>query len=189
MITFHFVEQGSEQWHIDRNDMYTGSGAEKTLKFGAIEYSRSKPTGFGGNFWTKRGHLLEDEAVELYETITKTKILRNDKGIKVGYITNSKYPGCLYSPDGVPPLPIIEVKCFDVPAHMELINGNIPMKIEAQVQFGLMISERPYAHLIPYNPKIEDPKKAFKIITIKANKAVHANFKRILTKPKTLERV
>lgn len=187
MITFHFVEQGSEQWHIDRYHKYTGSNADKLLgMFGATEYAQAVESSFHGNYWTKRGHILEDEAVELYEQITQTKILRDDRGIKVGYITNDDFPDSLYSPDGVPPVPILEVKCFDIPQHMKLIKAktveDLPLKIKAQVYYGLTISKRPYAHLVPYNPDVEDPKDAFKIITIKADRDITNNFKRILSK-------
>lgn len=199
MITMHFVEQGSDQWKIDRVGNYTGSNSDKLLgSFGATEYAKAVEDSFKGNFWTKRGHVLEDQAVELYEAITGTKILRDENGIKVGYITNSKYPKSLYSPDGVPPISILEIKCFDIPQHLQLINAkredDLPLKIRSQVHYGLTISEQPYAHLVPYNPifskkKLDDgsdnpyydPIKAFKIITIKANKNIQSNFKRILS--------
>lgn len=194
-VAFHFVEQGSEQWHADREangGMYTGSNADKLLgSHGVYEYAKAVRSGFGGNFWTKRGHVLEDEAIELYESITGTKILRDEHGVKVGYITNSKYPRCLYSPDGVSPVPIVEVKCFDVKQHLQLINAksehDLPLKLRAQVHFGLTISERPFAHLVPYCPK-RDPDtnepllpvdQQFRIITIRANRAIQANFRRI----------
>lgn len=187
MITFHYVEQGSEQWKIDRDGFYTGSNADKLLgSFGASEYAKAVNGSFSGNFWTRRGHLLEDEAVELYETITNTKIDRDENEVKVGYIKNSKYPKSLYSPDGVPPIPILEIKCFNVDKHLELVRAktedDIPRKIRAQIHYGLTISERPYAHLVPYNPSPDlSPEDQFRIITIKANRNIQANFRRILS--------
>lgn len=192
MIAYHYVEQGSKQWKIDRVGKYTGSNAEKLLgSFGASEYAKAIEDSFRGNFWTKRGHALEDEAIEIYEAITKTKILRNEDGLKVGYITNSKYLNCLYSPDGLPPIPILEVKCFDIEKHLQLIHAktedDIPLKIRAQCHYGTLIGERPYAHLVPYNPSKElAVKDQFRIITIKANKNIQNNFKRILTERVTV---
>ena len=191
MITFHYVEQGSEQWHIDREDKYTGSNADKLLGgIGVHDYAKAKKSEFKGTFWTKRGHALEDQAVQLYERIHAVSVDRP------GYITNSKYSDCLYSPDAVDQIPIIEVKSFDIPQHLKLIESHkehdLPLKIRAQIHWGLFISERAYAILIPFNPvfskkeidgipnKLYDPKKAYKEIIIKRNKDINANFKRIL---------
>lgn len=181
MITIHDVEQGSDEWHELREGKYTGSNAYKLLgSFGANEYAKAIQTGFKGSFWTKRGHVLEEEAVELYEKIYKVQVARP------GFVTNSKYPGCLYSPDGLPPIPLLEVKCFDIPQHLELVNAktedDIPFKIRAQIHYGLLICERPYAHLAAYNPSQKlMVKQKFRVITIKRSPAIAANFKRILT--------
>lgn len=194
-VHFHFIEQGSDEWLEARKGMYTGSNSYKLLgNLGWVEYAKAIASDFKGNFWTKRGHLLEDEAIELYEQITGTKVLRDETGTKVGFITNDKYIRCLYSPDGVPPVPLLEVKSFSPINHLKLINGDIDLKIMAQIQYGLTISERPYAELLPYNPmfakrkildeatdelvdnKLYDPSKAFKIIRVPRNKAAIANF-------------
>lgn len=180
MIEYHYVEQGSEEWLKIREGKYTGSNADKLLTtFGANEYAKAKLSTFSGNFWTKRGHLLEEEAVDLYEKIYKVKVDRP------GFVTNSKYPECLYSPDGLPPIPLLEVKSFDIPQHLVLIKAksedDIPLKIRAQIHYGLLICERPYGHLIAYNPSDQlEVKDKFKVITIKRNPAIAANFKRIL---------
>lgn len=179
MIQLHDVEQGSSDWLELRAGLYTGSNADKLLKFGAIDYSLTESGKFRGNFWTKRGHILEAEAIELYEQITKRQVDRP------GFVTNSAYPGTGYSPDGLLPDRLIEVKCFDINKHFDLILGNIPLKVLAQIHFGLLICEMPQADLIAYNPTVEDPKQAFKIINIKANRNVQANFKRILSKERT----
>lgn len=182
MITIHQVEQGSDAWLELRRDLYTGNNADKLLSFseskkiidGVVSsYALNEITGFRGNFYTKRGHLLEDEAIEIYEAITKTAVDRP------GFVTNDRFPTCGYSPDGLAPAPLIEIKCFTEEKHMKLIDGNIPLKILAQIHFGMLITERPFAHLIPYNPKLDD-KMAFKIITIKTNRKIQNNFKRIL---------
>lgn len=193
MVIVHDVEQGSEAWLKLREGLYTGSNADKLLSYATsfkiiagerIAYALTELSKFGGNFWTKRGHLLEDEAIALYEDIKHVVVARP------GMITNTKYPGCGYSPDGWPPIPLLEVKCFDVKKHMELIRGRIPLKVLAQIHFGLLITERPYAELIAYCPR-RDPetgeyllpiKDQFKIIRINRSPAILANFRRILKK-------
>ncbi|HEX4201340.1 MAG TPA: YqaJ viral recombinase family protein [Chthoniobacterales bacterium] len=175
MITVHEVEQGSDEWQELRAGKYTGSNAHKLLRHGAGTYALTEQNGFGGNFWTKRGHLLETEAVELYERIARVSVDRP------GFVTNDRYPRCGYSPDGlVLERALLEVKCFDEPKHLKLIAGDISLEILAQVHFGMLICERKIAYLLPYNPKLE-PRKAFKIIPIKFNRAIANNFKRILS--------
>lgn len=193
MIQLHKLDQGSEEWLQLRADHYTGSGADKLLSHAdkikivdgvASAYSLAEITGFGGNFWTNRGHILEEEAVELYEAITGTEVDRS-----VGFITNDRFPTCGYSPDGLPPVPLLEIKSFDKPHHMQLINAkresDIPLKIRAQVHFGLLISGRKLAHLVPYNPNL-DPEVAFKIIPIRANRNIQRNFIRLLAPRKVM---
>lgn len=175
MITLHRVEQGSKAWRELRADLYTGSNADKVLKFGAIDYSLTDNEEWQGNFWTRRGHILEDEAIELYEQIMDIKVDR------VGFVTNSKYPTAGYSPDGLAPIQLIEVKCFDIPEHKKLIRGDINLKILAQCHFGQLITELPYVHLLAYNPsKKLDVLDQFKIITINPKRAIQQNFRRRL---------
>lgn len=187
MVTIHRVEQGTPEWLALRAGKYTGSGADKVLKFGAIPYSLANSSDFKGNFWTKRGHILEEEAIYLYEQITKNAVDRP------GFITNSKYPSAGYSPDGLAGATLIEVKCFDVKAHQELLNVkkfiDIPLKITAQIFFGLLIAELPQAVLLAYNPSKDENgqpvfavKDQLRIITIKAQPRIAANFRRILKK-------
>jgi hypothetical protein len=179
-IHYHYVKQGTQEWHDAREGMYTGSNAYKLLSsMNIIEYAKAIQSGFGGNFWTKRGHVLENEAIGLYEAI---------KGVTVdrpGFITNDKYPGFLYSPDGIAPLPLLEVKCFSPPQHRKLLDNNIDFKILAQVHYGLVITEKPLAALLPYNPG-KDPetgqpyfaiKDQFRIIPIMPNRNIANNFK------------
>jgi hypothetical protein len=179
MIKIHDVEQGTPEWHELRAGKYTGSNAHKLLRFGTIDYSKSANTGFKGNFYTKRGHILEAEAIELYEAIHRCTVSRP------GFVTNSDYPTCGYSPDGICESVavtgniLIEVKCFNATRHLTIAKGEIPVEIMAQIQFGLFISGIREARLILYNPEL-DPQQAFKTLPIKANRNIHSNFKRIL---------
>lgn len=177
MITLHNVEQGSPEWHALREGLYTGEKAHLLLKYGKIDYALNHLNTFKGNRWTERGHLLEGEAIELYEKIRQINVLRP------GFVTNDKYPDMGYSPDFLDSA-LGEVKCFDEPNHMELIRAkrqdDIPLKILAQIYFGLVITELPLAYLIPYNPKIKEVKDRFKIIEIKPKRVIINNFNKIM---------
>jgi hypothetical protein len=202
-IKLHNVQQGSNGWIQLRADLYTGQNAQLLLNFHdhikiingvASAYALNEITGFNGNFYTKRGHLLEDEAIDLYQQITKSEGIRFEGGDKVGFVTNTKFPTCGYSPDDIYPDHTLEVKAFKEKLHLQLIEGKIPMKILAQIHFGLLICEKQFCDFIPYNPRFAkkyidgepnksyDPKLAFKIIRINRNPRIAANFKRILTK-------
>jgi hypothetical protein len=171
VITIHRIKQGSDEWQAIRDGLYTGTSAEKLLRFGAIDYSLTARSDFSGNFFTKRGHLLEDEAVELYETVYETVVDRP------GFVTNSLFPTCGYSPDGLDGAYLIEVKCFDVKGHMEIVNGNVPFKVVAQIHFGMLICGKRKARLIAYNPKIENDDMALHIVEYRRNPAIDKNFK------------
>lgn len=174
IITVHNVEQGTEEWHQAREGKFTGSNAHKLLgSFGASEYAKAIESSFKGNFFTKRGHILEDETIEIYEAITGRTIERP------GFVTNSNYPACLYSPDGLDGDHVIEVKCFGEKPHMEIFKGDIPIKILAQVHFGMLICGKKKAKLVIYNPEL-DTEYAYKVIDIPFNRNIQNNFKRIL---------
>ncbi len=186
MVTIHDVKQGDEVWHELRSGKYTGQNADKLLAYSASikvvngvasSYALTEITGFSGNFFTRRGHYLEDEALELYAEITGHTVSRP------GFVTNDQYPDCGYSPDGhddeleIP----LEVKAFEREKHLKMYRGDIPMKIRAQIHFGQFIWEKKGARLLIYNPEL-DPKQAFKIIDIPYNQNIQNNFKRILGK-------
>lgn len=185
-IQYHNVEQGSAEWLRLRENQFTGSNAYKLLtSFGAGSWAKSTPSEFKGNFYTKRGHLLEDRAIELYERIRDCKVDHT------GFVTNSKIKGCLYSPDGFRPDRTIEVKCFKPENHLEAIKYQ-SLSIKAQVYFGQLIMEKPLTDLILYCPKPKewDEKKQgvwpvpvdkmLVIITIERDPAIERNFKRII---------
>lgn len=185
MITLHDVEQGTDEWHKLREDLYTGSGADKLLKFSghikvvdgvASPYGITEITGFGGNFHTKRGHILEDEAIELYQRIRKKIGIRFENDRKVGFVTNSKFPNCGYSPDDIYPDRTVEVKAFIEEKHMLMFNGELPLKVLSQCHFGMLICGKKICDLLIYNPDLE-ARQAFKIITIRWNPAIARNFR------------
>lgn len=183
MIHVYDCAQGSEEWHRLRSGKYTGTSAHKLLRYGAIEYALTEQSSFGGNFYTKRGHILEDEAINLYERLTGRHVDRP------GFVTNDRFPDAGYSPDGLADLPLIECKAFNKKKHLSIYYGEPPFEVLAQIHFGLTICERKLAHLLIYNPDFAkkndpdyNPKLALKIIEIKYNRNIANNFKRILGK-------
>ena len=199
MITIHKVEQGSEEWKILRADLYTGTAAEKLLQYSgsvkivngvASAYALTEITGFAGNFFTKRGHLLEDQAIALYKKINRCEVMVSPEA---GFVTNSKYPTCGYSPDGLRTDRTLECKAFNKEKHMKMFRGDIPLKVLAQCYFGMLIFGKKICDLIIYNPDFAkktlpdgsvnpdyNPKYAIKIITIRHKPSIASNFKRIL---------
>jgi hypothetical protein len=201
VITIHQLQQGTPEWHSIRTGLYTGSNADKVLRFAssvkvvdgvASGYSITELSGFGGNFYTERGHILEDEALDIYAQITGHSLSRP------GFVTNSEFPTCGYSPDGhddVLDIPL-EVKCFNKKKHLEMFNGDVEVKILAQIHFGQLVWEKRGARLLIYNPDFAkkeidgfpnpdyDPGKAFKIIEVPYNQNIENNFKRILANGK-----
>jgi hypothetical protein len=169
MLTLHNIEQRSAEWHKLREGRFTASNAGKLLEFGP--HKALEPSTFTGNKWTERGLILEPEAIELYERVKQIDVLH------VGFVTNSHYPNCGASPDGLTDR-LIEVKCFEKDKHLSINLETIPFEVMAQLQFGMMICEMETADLVLYNPDV-DAKDALKIISVERDIRI---FNRILEK-------
>lgn len=165
------IEQGSEEWHAMRKNKISGSTAEKLLGKGVpnLKSFNDDSSSFGGNFATKRGHLLETEAIELYEAINGVKVSQT------GFVLNDKYPNAIYSPDGYMDDRTIEVKCFLPKAHLEAVKRP-SLKILAQCYFGQIVLEKDMTDLVLYCPKEEIPLEQKLVIkSIEKKEKVHAN--------------
>ena len=174
-ITKHNVTQGTEEWHKLREPLYTGSNAYKLLITKDKNYAKAGGQSWGGNFSTRRGHTLEHQAIKLYEAIKDTEVEQ------VGFVTNDKYPGCGYSPDGLVPDRTIEVKAFN-DERQKANAKELEMEIMAQVQFGQLICGVKLTDVLLYNPDadVKNIKDKLIIKTVKRNPAIHANFIRRL---------
>ena len=191
MVTVHDVQQGSDIWHKLREGLYTGADADKLLVHGKsikivdgviMGYGQNEVSTFRGNFYTKRGHILEDQAIDFYQDINGIYVPRP------GFVTNDRFPHCGYSPDGYPPDRNLEVKAFNMKKHLALYKGDIPLKILAQIYFGLVISEKTFAELVIINPDFAkriidgvqnpnyNPKLAYKAIPIKLTYSIKKHF-------------
>jgi hypothetical protein len=174
MVTYHGVFQGTPEWHDIRKGKITASNAKILLTKGANE-AVNQDNNFKGNYYTSRGHTLESEAIELYEQIIQMRVAQ------VGFVTNDKYPNCGYSPDGILPDRIIEVKAFNESKHLASHN-DIPFDVMAQIQFGLMISEMPVGVLVLYNPDINNIDQNLLLKVIPRDDKIIANIERKLSK-------
>jgi hypothetical protein len=170
MLITHQVKQGTDEWHALRLQYpHTASLAGVLLAKGKNAASNTQGS-HGSGFWAQRGHILEDEAIEVYEAVYGVKVERP------GFITNDKYPDAGYSPDAMLPTVAIEVKCFAEARHLECLKIT-PLEVYAQVQFGLMIAELDMAHLVHYNPDIADSKLCFRVIEVPRDEKLIERFK------------
>ena len=171
--TYHHIVQRSIEWFkLKQLHPLSASRAGDLLTFGAKKLLDFPEKKFNGNYWTNRGQLLEKPAIELYEQV------KNVKTKSIGFITNSNYKLCGYSPDNYLKDRFIEVKCFNDRKHLNL-RYEIPFEVIAQVQFGMMIGEKGLCDLIGYNPDLE-PEDCLIIITIERDERVIKNIKRQL---------
>lgn len=168
------VKQNTPEWIKLRQSHVTGSNADTLLTRGLPAALKANLSEFNGNFFTKRGHILEDEAIELYEAIHDCKVERP------GFVINDKWPSAGCSPDGIDDwLVLLEVKAFAERKHLEIMDiDTIPFKIMAQLQWNMMITELELARLILYNPDVEDNKLAYREIEVAANPRIQANMLR-----------
>jgi hypothetical protein len=149
MIRYYNFEQRSEKWYAYRKDKWTGSVALDLLS------GKTTPPEYVpfDNKYMQRGRILEPLAAEAYEHKTGNKMAH------FGFVTNSKYPHAGYSPDGIEPDTVDEIKCMNVEKHMAIGTGKMPMPSDyiAQTHFGLVITELHKIRFILYNPDAEIP--------------------------------
>lgn len=172
-ILIHDLEQGSKKWLKLRSNLVTGSQALALLTRGAKKAIENNQKEFAGNFWTKRGHLLEEQSIELYERITGIDVFR------AGFVTNNKYPNAGYSPDGITDI-VLESKSFGEEKHLSINKEeDLPPEIIAQVQFGMLITELKGAEVLLYHPPRGKVTKeqSYKRIFVKPSKAIQDNIK------------
>lgn len=171
MIVMHNdPKQGSDDWLKLREGKVTGSIADNLLLNGLDEALKQNYARFKGNYYTQRGHILEEEAIEIYEHIHGVEVARPS------FATNNNYPNSLCSPDGIDREYLLEVKCFGEVRHNSIrIAADIPFKIMAQLQFNMMITGLKSTILIMYNPDLEDVDEAYREIVVKADPKIQAN--------------
>lgn len=150
------VKQGTDEWLQLRAGKVTGTDAYSLIRGKSIEeiLDTKSHSHFKGNYYTRRGHILEDEAKEIYTQAY-------EKVENAGFITNDKYPQAGYSPDGlVGEDGLVECKAFQPARHLKVYK-NLDASILAQIQFGLFVSERKWCDLILYNPDMPEVEQCF----------------------------
>ena len=165
------IPQGSPEWHNIRAGLITGTDAFALLNGKSREQILADKTNnsFKGNYYTRRGHILEGEAREIYSQIY-------EKVNEMGFITNDLIPWAGYSPDGlIGKDGLWECKSFLEKRHL-YVYENLDAAIIAQIQFGLMVTEREWCDLTLYNPDIEDISKQFLVKRIFKNPEIHKRF-------------
>jgi putative phage-type endonuclease len=172
MLTLHNVEQRTKEWHALRSGLITASSAGKLLTSGKETVLNQEP--IPDNYWLQRGRILEKDALEVYSKIRDVDVL------EVGFVTNSDYPGCGASPDGIVD-GLIEIKCFSNKKHLSIDKDNIPFDTMAQIQFSLMVCELDYCDLVLYNPDVETSE-AFKVVHVFRDEKIITNIEKKLYK-------
>lgn len=160
MITIHKISQGSQEWLKLRETHITASHALLLLKKGVNACLSSNKAGFGGNYYTKRGHILEQQSQEIFEQVYDLPT------INYGFVTNDKYTGCGASPDWVVPMQAVaENKSYDKEKHLACIK-ELPNDVYCQTQFNMMLLELDIGYPCFYNPDIDNQAKCFKRFTV-----------------------
>lgn len=176
------LEQGSNEWFELRKTRISATDAYDLLNEKPIEQilADKQADTFAGSFATERGHLLEDEARKLYADYNEVEVKQ------AGAIINDKFPNALCSPDGVLEEGLIEIKCFGKEHHEDAIE-NLDAHLVAQINFQLLISERPWVDFVSYNPEENDLDKAFNIQRIYPDEELQQKLKELLLNPTTLD--
>lgn len=166
------IKQNSPEWLKEREKYVTGSVSDILLTQGVDAALRKNAEHFRGNFYTQRGHILEDECIEVYESIHGVKVDRP------GMVRNDDFEGAACSPDGIDGIYLLEVKAFNEKRHNEIKSVNtIPMKIMAQLQFNMMICGLKESKLLLYNPDCDQPEDCYRELRVRANPRIQGNFK------------
>lgn len=157
MLEIFNFEQGTPEWHAIRCGIATAScfsdilakGAGKTRRTYMLKLAGERITGNPSDSYSnanmERGHEQEDVARSLYVEHSGNAV------VKCGFMKD-EYLG--YSPDGlVGDDGLIEIKTKF--AHLQaavLLDDKVPSEHIAQIQGGLMISNRKFLDFVSYCP-------------------------------------
>jgi len=167
MIIYHSVKQGTPEWLELRKGLWTGSKAIRLLQNKPYVEERQ----WEGNYYTKRGQVLEKLAIAEYEREYKCFVSRP------GFVTNTVYPSAGYSPDGIDQATLLEVKCLNGTNHEKLASGDIPLEYLVQVYFGMIITGKRKAKILAYNPEYSQ---SLTVINVTYDKKIGNNIRKKL---------
>lgn len=162
MIIVDNVQQGDPEWHLTHGSVPTASCFNKiiTTKGGPSSQQSDYRHQIAGtqvfkvyedsyaSWHMQRGIELEDDAKSLYKVITGNDLVdvgfcyydeRHDRGCS---------PDALINDDGV-----LEIKSPMLKTHVKyILGGKLPSEYYQQVQGGLYVTGRKYAHFMSYFP-------------------------------------
>ena len=151
--------QGTPEWLELRKGKVSATDAYDLLNGKSIDQilADKQNTTFTGNEATERGHLLERQAREIFQSLHPELSVK-----EAGAILNEAFPNALISPDGVinNGMALLEIKSFEKAHHEEIIK-NLDPHFLAQIQMQMLISECQFVEGIFFNPEEEDLDKAF----------------------------
>ena len=171
------VEQRSEAWHALRLGRLCGSRAADmcaTIRTGEaaarrnlrVELVLERLTGRSAereyqSQAMKDGVEREPAALRLYEAETGHLVER------VGFLAHETLAaGC--SPDGLTADGIVEVKCPQPPAHLEVLQTRvIPDAYQKQMLHGLWVSGAAWCDFVSYQPDFVGPLEALQLVVIR----------------------
>ena len=173
------LRQGSQEWLDLRKNKISATDAYDLLNGKSIDQilKEKQNSTFAGNGATERGHLLEEQARDIF------KSLHPELSIKeAGAILNDDFPNALISPDGVinNGMALLEIKSFEKSHHEDIIK-NLDPHFLAQIQMQMLISECQFVEGIFFNPEEEDPKKAFVTQRFYADNEIQAKLRTLLS--------
>lgn len=162
-MAVHYIKdttQGTQEWLDKRGQYITGTDAYTFLRGASKEQilkNKQEARSFHGNFYTRRGHILEDEGIHLYEILNNLEVKHCE------LMLNDDYPDIAGSPDGlVKRSGLVEHKAFNEKRHLANYEVLEP-QIYCQINWYMFVSERKWCDMIFYNPDIEDPAKCLLI--------------------------
>lgn len=184
-LTYHNIEQGTEEWMEIRCGRLGGTAAAALLVNGrnrlgigaglqTLIYKNAAALIVGDegenhtNEWMVRGSELEADARMRYEQETFCEVEQ------VGYISNGDYLG--YSPDGmVENDGLIEIKC---PSAAEFVRFADTLEIDpahmAQMQWGMWLTGRKWCDYIMYHPDFHPGD--LLVIRVEPDEETHATY-------------
>lgn len=170
MIIYSGVEQGTEEWKKMRRGLWTGSVAIRLLQGKSLP---PESTWDGFKDAAIRGHMLEHAMIREYERKYRRVIARP------GFVTNTVYPNAGYSPDGIDGPWLLEMKAFLGDRLQRLVVGEIPLEVQVQIFFGMIITGKRKARLLAIDPDAID-KEQLTVIEITYDKIIGNNIRKKL---------
>ncbi|HDK16973.1 MAG TPA: hypothetical protein ENG75_03405 [Nitrospirae bacterium] len=172
------MKQLDSEWFEARRGLVTGSRVGRIVDGGERSWNtllkelKREQTMTGQDFLDnqinaaplRHGNKYEPIALANYEMVTGIDVDRP------AFITNSAYPGCSYSPDGLWPRMerLIEIKApYNPDVHSSTVMyGTGAKTYRAQCQFGMALTETNLCDFISFDKRYADPSKRLFIITV-----------------------